>query len=257
MFTARGTVDPTASGGRPVRWAATSRLGGLSLAPFDSLNLAGDVGDAPAAVAANHALLAEGLGLAPDRICFMDSVHGAEIADVVAGGVVTGVDALITRTPGLALVALGADCVPIALVGADGATVVAAHCGWRGLVADVVGVAVAALREQGTDVALAVLGPSVCGRCYPVPPERAIELRDSLSAAVGSPALVVTADGQPGIDVRAGLRCRLLELDVAAAAILDAGGCTVEDASLFSYRRDGVTGRQGMAVLIEPLTDLG
>ena len=251
MFAARGTVEPTAPGGRPVRWAATSRLGGTSLAPYDSLNLAGYVGDAPAAVAANRARVAQALGLEPDRVCLMDSVHGADIAAVDAGGVIPGVDALVTSTPGLALVALGADCVPMALVGADGMTAVAAHCGWRGLVADVVEVAVQALRDRGTDVALAVLGPAVCGQCYPVPADRAEEVRAVRSDAVSRAALLVTADGQPGIDVRAGLRRRLVELDVAPAAILTVGGCTVEDPRLFSYRREGITGRQGMAVLVD------
>jgi copper oxidase (laccase) domain-containing protein len=145
----------------------------------------------------------------------------------------------------------------LALIGADGATIVAAHCGWRGLVADVVAVGVQALRDHGTDVALAVLGPSVCGHCYPVPAARADEVRAACTAEVAAEALVKRVDGQPGIDVRAGAHRRLIELGVRASVIIDAGGCTVEDPRLFSYRRDGRTGRQGMAVCLDsaPLLD--
>lgn len=251
MFAARGTVAPTAPGGRPVRWAATSRVGGHSAAPYDSLNLAGYVGDDPGAVRANRDLLARELGVPAARLALMDSVHGADIAAVTDGGVVAGVDALVTGTPGLAVVALGADCVPMALVGSDGATVVAAHCGWRGLVADVAEVAVRALLERGTEAALAILGPSVCGACYPVPQERAHEIRDTRSADVARAAVLRTPDGQPGIDVRAGLRVRLVELGLAPSSVISVGACTVEDPALFSFRRDGITGRQGMAVLVE------
>jgi YfiH family protein len=249
---ASGVVEPAASGGRPARWAATGRFGGESRAPYDSLNLAGYVGDDPAAVAANRARVAQELGLPADAIVLMDSVHGAELAEVSGPGVVAGVDALLTHVPGLAIVALGADCVPMAILGADGRTICAVHCGWRGLVADVVGVAVSAVRASATEVGAVVLGPAVCGACYPVPPSRAREVAGSTSPAVSAAALVRTLDGQPGIDVRAGVHARLLDLGVAATAITWAGGCTVEDPGLFSFRRDGITGRQGMAVCLVP-----
>jgi polyphenol oxidase len=245
---ASGLVPPPAPGGRPARWAATGRSGGVSRVPYDSLNLAGYVGDDPEAVAANRRLLAVDLGARAADLCVMDSVHGADLAVVDGGGVVPGVDALLTTTAGVVVVALGADCVPVALIGDDGRTVAAVHCGWRGLVADVVAVAVEAMRDHGANVRAAILGPAVCGQCYPVPPERAAEVRAARSAAVAASALVTTADGQPGIDVRAGLEARLRELAVDARSISRVLGCTVEDAGLFSYRRDGVTGRQGIAV---------
>jgi copper oxidase (laccase) domain-containing protein len=138
--------------------------------------------------------------------------------------------------------------VPLALVGRDDRTVAVAHCGWRGLTVDVVGAVVAAMRQQGSAVAHAVLGPSVCGRCYPVPPERAAEVRAHCSTDVVAAALVTCPDGQPGIDVRQGVRARLEQLGVGTGDIELAGGCTVEDPHLFSYRRDGRTGRQGIAI---------
>lgn len=249
MFSvAGGLIAPTAPGGRPVRWAATGRSGGVSLAPYDALNLASHVGDDPAAVLANRTLLAVELGLPASSVALMEAVHGAEVLLVDEAGTYPGVDALVTRTPNLAVVAMGADCVPVVLIGTDGLTVAVAHCGWRGLVADVVGAVTVALQDCGTDIRMAILGPSVCGRCYPVPAGRATEVASHVSASVLASALVTTADGQPGIDVREGLAARLAELGVVGSAVARAGGCTVEDRALFSFRRDGITGRQAVAV---------
>lgn len=245
---AGGLIEPTAPGGRPVRWAVTGRSGGVSAAPYDTLNLSSHVGDDPTAVLANRTLLAWELGLPAGSVALMEAVHGADVLLVDEAGTYPGVDALVTRTPNLAVVAMGADCVPVVLMGADGATVAVAHCGWRGLAADVVGAVTVALRDCGTDIRMAILGPSVCGRCYPVPADRAAELASHLSASVMASALVTTADGQPGIDVREALAARLAELGVVRSAISRAGGCTVEDRSLFSFRRDGITGRQAVAV---------
>ena len=245
---AGGRIAPTAPGGRPVIWAATGRSGGVSRPPFDTLNLAGYVGDDPAAVDANRGRVATGLGLPPVSLAVMDSVHGADIAAVDRPGVYAGVDAMITIRPDLAVMALGADCVPMGLVGDDGITVGAVHCGWRGLAADVLGAAIAEMRARGVEVRAVILGPSVCGACYPVPATRVADLRGSVSAAVASASVVRTPDGQPGIDVAAGLLARLGELRVPMGAVTRAGGCTVEDRGLFSYRRDGRTGRQGLAI---------
>jgi hypothetical protein len=254
---AAGVVDPRSPGGRPASWAATGRSGGTSRAPYDSLNLAGYVGDDEAAVAENRRRLAGVLGLPGERLVVMDSVHGAEVAVVASPGVVPGVDALLTQEPDLAIVALGADCVPIVLIGDDDRTVAVAHCGWRGLVADVLGAVVGAMADHGSGVARAILGPAVCGRCYPVPPERAAEVADAWPGPVSQSALVTCADGQPGIDVRRGAAARLAALGVAPDAIAYAGGCTVEDPGLFSYRRDGVTGRQGVAACRHGLARMG
>lgn len=245
---AAGVVDPRSPGGRPASWAATGRSGGVSLAPYASLNLAGYVGDAADSVAMNRSRVARTLGLAGDRLAVMDSVHGADVAVVSAPGVIAGVDALVTQEPDLAIVALGADCVPIALVGDDDRTVAVAHCGWRGLVADVLGAVVAVMADHGCGVDRVLLGPAVCGRCYPVPPERAQQVADAWPGAVATAAVVACPDGQPGIDVRQGVVARLLALGMSRESITLVGGCTVEDPDLFSYRRDGVTGRQGVAV---------
>ena len=247
MFSlATGVLDAPDPGGRPARWAATGRWGGASRSPFATLNLAGYVGDVEQDVVANRDRVASWVGA--HGLAVMDAVHGSDVAVVTTRGVVAGVDALITQEPGLAVAALGADCVPLALSGADGRTVAAAHCGWRGLVADVVGAVVAGMGELGTRVDRVILGASVCGAHYPVPPVRAEELRDRCSAAVAAAALVACPDGQPGIDEAGGVVARLAECGVPAPSVVRVAGCTVADDGLFSYRRDGHTGRQGIAI---------
>lgn len=238
---ASGAVAPREASGRPLRWAATGRSGGVSRAPYDTLNLADHVGDERDLVEANRALLAQELGVG--GLAVMQAVHGAGVAVVSEPGSVPAVDALVTQVEGLGLLALAADCVPLALIGRDRRTVAVAHCGWHGLVVDVVGAVVSTMAALGTTVESAVLGPSICGRCYAVPGERAAEVARSVA---GTAALTVCADGQPGIDVAAGVVTRLTELGVPDITVDPA--CTAETSTLFSYRRDGRTGRQGMAV---------
>lgn len=220
----------------------------MSGPPFNELNLAAHVGDDPANVNANLAVVSGLLGLPRSRVVTMGAAHSAQIAVVNEPGHVEGVDVLISTSPDLVLVALGADCATIALSGAGIIGVV--HCGWRGLAADVVGAAVARMRSECDGSLEAVVGPAVCGRCYPVTPERIEELSTSVSAAVGARSISTSSDGQPSIDIRAGICERLAELGVPTRVI---GGCTVEDVALFSHRRDGVTGRQGIAVAFETI----
>lgn len=222
----------------------------MSSGPFATANLAGYVGDDPAAVALNRLRLVGAMGLPAGEPAVAGAVHGGSVAVVDRPGLVEGVDGLVTRTPGLVILALGADCVPLALIGADGLTVAVAHCGWRGLVADVVGEAVRVVRDFGTEVRTVILGPAVCGQCYPVPADRADEVRAATAPTVHRAAIMRTEDGQPGIDVRAGLTARLADLGIAD--VRRVGGCTVEDTGLFSYRRDRTTGRQGMAIALAP-----
>lgn len=223
-------------------WLFTSRRGGVSQAPFDDWNLGAYVGDEPQAVARNRQLMGQRAGLSD--VVFMKQCHSADVAVVADAGVaeIVEVDALVTTTAGLGVAALSADCVPVALVDAEAGVVAAVHSGWQGMVSDVVGAAIASMESLGaTRTNLrAALGPAICGRCYPVPPERAAQ-----AAAAWPASAAVSADGQPAIDVRAGLVQRLTQLDVAVELV---GGCTAEDSHLFSYRRDQQTGRQGVLV---------
>ena len=234
-----GVIDAASPGGHPVSWVATGRSGGVSRAPFASLNLADHVGDEPESVAENRRLLLDHAGAG--GLAVMAAVHGAAVAEVRAGGVVADVDALVTRAPGLALLALAADCVPIALADPDAGVIGAVHCGWRGLVAGVVPAALTAMRDLGATRVAAILGPSICAACYPVPGERVAEVR-------ATPGGASAAAGDGRLDVAAGVRAQLVEAGVVVSAIRTVPGCTAEDPRLFSFRRDRITGRQGMMV---------
>ena len=231
--------------GPRARWIVTDRHGGRSRAPYAALNLADHVGDDPAAVAANRATAAGLLGVAPERVVHMAPVHGREVAVVGPGTTspVPGVDALVPTAPGTAVAAMAADCVPVLLAGTSGTVVAAVHAGWLGVRDDVVGAAVESMLAAGAGRVVAVLGPAVCGSCYPVPQDRVDQV-----AAVVPQAAARSASGDPSLDLRAGLVARLRALDVETSVV---GGCTVEDADLFSHRRDGVTGRHGAFVVLE------
>ncbi len=247
-------LDLALPGGVEARVLFTSRggtaSGGSSRWPYAWANLGSHVGDDPAAVVANRRALAQALGVPPSAMTFMHPDHGRGVAavnvptGVVPGAEIMSVDALVTSTPGIGLVALAADCVPVILVDPVAGVVAAVHSGWRGLALDVVGAAVGEMVATGataTDIR-AHLGPAICGACYPVPAERAEEV-----ARVRPEAVTAAPDGQPALDLRAGLVARLVELGATTALV---GGCTAEDADLYSHRRDGLTGRQGGAVAI-------
>lgn len=237
---AAGTLE--ASGGRPVRWAATGRPGGVSRSPFASLNLADHVGDDPADVAHNRANVTRLVHAT--AVATVGAVHGGRAAWVTEPGQVDGVDALVTNVTGLALLARGADCALIALADPSAGVIGVAHCGWRGLVEGIVPATVEALVSAGARSIQAVVGPSICADCYPVPADRVALVRDRAPGPVADAACRVERSGA-WIDVAAGVRAHLR---LAGIDAVQTGGCTAERDDLFSYRRDGRTGRQGMII---------
>lgn len=232
----------------PVVGWFTGRSGGVSTAPYDTANLGSHVGDRPAAVAANRALLAAAAGLPQGALALMQQVHGAEVATVdrpVPDGV-PGVDALVTATPGLGLVVLAADCLPVLLADPTAGVVAVAHAGRQGLVAGVLQLTLQSMTDLGAraDRTSAVIGPAACGRCYEVP----LELADSVAAVVPS-SRSTTRTGTPAVDLAAGARALLQRAGVSA--VRDVGGCTIEQPDRwFSYRRSGVTGRHAGLVRV-------
>jgi YfiH family protein len=229
----------------PAGGVFTTRAGGTSSAPWDSLNLAVHVGDAHAKVQHNRGLLTERLGLT--GLAFAKQVHGAGVRVVSSLSKRTSrglddTDALITTVPGIGLVVMGADCLPVLLSSSDGTPVVGvAHVGRGGLVAGVLPEVVRVMREQGAGQLHAVIGPGICGECYEVPGSMAGEVE---KAAPGSRC--TTRAGTTGIDLTRGAAAQLAAEGVPWTAV---GGCTVEQPDqLFSYRRDGVTGRQAGVV---------
>ena len=246
-------------------YIVTSREAGVSNGPFARGNLAVHVGDDPGAVARNRAALARTLS-APRGLAFIGAAHGADVAWATGPGTYEGVDGLITESEGLGVVALGADCAVVGMgaLREDGTPIVAvAHCGWRGLVADILGAVVNAIRHAGGRDLLAVLGPAICAACYRVDLDRIAQVRRACSPAVVQAAVVQHAGDECafGLDIGAGARERLVELDVRVETEF---GCTAGDPRWFSHRRttfqngaDASTGRHALAMVIDGAVERG
>ncbi len=235
-----------------VRAAFTTRIGGASHGPWATFNLGERVGDDPAAVRANHRRLADLLAL-PGQPQWLLQVHGAAAVAAVGDGLVRTGDSTWTRGAGVVCAVQSADCLPVLLCDRAGSVVAAVHGGWRGLAAGVIAQAVAAMAAPPATL-LAWLGPAICVACYEV----GDEVRAAFVGHLGADALAVCftpADrvGHWYADLPAIARAQLLALGVPAAAIHGGDLCTCEDAARFySWRRDGITGRQAALIWREP-----
>jgi polyphenol oxidase len=225
-----------------VRALCTLRSGGVSAAPFASLNLGAVVGDEPAAVADNRRRLRAALAL-PVEPLWLQQVHGnGVVADVESSP--GPADAAVTHRADRVLAITVADCMPVLFSSADGAVIAAAHAGWRGLSAGVLEATVAAMGVDPSGLH-AWLGPAIGPLHFEVGDEvRAQFLTGDERAAAGFSA---NARGRWQCDLALLARQRLARLGVAR--ISEAQRCTYTDvAHCYSYRRDGRTGR--MAALI-------
>lgn len=226
-----------------LRFAFTDRRGGVSLPPYDSLNLGDHVGDDPEAVRTNRRLAAKMLGVPRDRVVYMRQVHGADVAvarEPWSDEEAPSVDALVTDQPGLVLAVLVADCTPVLLADRTAGVVGAVHAGRPGMAAGVVTAAIDAMRGLGAEPSRieAFTGPGVCGACYEVPEQMRADVAEREPASWAT-----TRQGTPAIDVPAGVSAQLRRAGVKENRIKIAAGCTIESPQYYSYRRDGVTGR--------------
>lgn len=178
----------------------------------------------------------------------MNQVHSSRVEVVDAGRAtpVAHTDALVTRTPRLALAVVSADCVPVLLADARAGVIGAVHAGRVGARDGVVARAVEAMLAVGAHVQdiSALLGPAVSGRNYEVPAAMADEVEAALPGS-----RTTTAAGTPGLDLRAGIARQLITLGVNAIDVDPR--CTVDDVTLFSHRRDAPTGRLASVVWVE------
>jgi len=226
------------------RAAFSTRLGGVSAAPYDTLNLGILTGDEHEAVRSNRKRLAAALGLDAVAVAMGLQVHGTEIAVhsgsqrpspyAAPGSALPEVDGHVVTEPGAAAIVLVADCLPIALAGSRGAAIL--HCGWRGLAEGIV-----ARGAERVAATAAAIGPGIGACCYEVGPEVSRHF-ESLGGGV--------------------VRNRRLDLAEAARRLLrNAGVEEIESSDLcsscepglfFSHRRDGErTGRQGGVVILD------
>ena len=220
-------LDPIRSDLIAARHGFFTRRGGASSGVFAGLNCGVGSSDQREVVALNRARVADAMGGHP-----LVGLHQVHSADVVAvdgphAGAPPRADGIVTATPGLTLVVLTADCLPVLL---DGGTVVgAAHAGWKGLAAGVLEATVAAMRAAGAGQVRAAIGPSISQAAYEVGPE----LRDAFPDA---PNAFATGRGDRlHFDLPGAALARLRALEVEAAWT---GHCTYADAARFySFRR--------------------
>ncbi|MEY3325303.1 MAG: hypothetical protein RL694_190 [Actinomycetota bacterium] len=219
----------------------TSREGGVSKPPYDGFNLASHVGDAADSVMANRAELASRVGLPLDNIFFMNQVHGAVVAEVTVDSdfnFAPSVDALFTREKRVALVTLIADCVPLLMHSPS--AVAAVHLGRKGLVAGVFQQTLQLFNKYGIQNSeiSAEIGASICAKCYEVDTD---VYEDVIRQVPEASTNNLSPNGKPCLGVEAGLISLLEQQGIRWSSI---NRCTIHDPGYFSYRRDGITGRQ-------------
>ena len=230
-----------------VRSIVTTRSGGVSLAPYDSLNLGGRVGDVARAVEENRRRLNT---LLPAEPVWLKQVHGVKVLDADAGSADVEADAVFSRRAGLPCGVMTADCLPVLLTDRTGSVVAAAHAGWRGLCNGVLEATVTAMRVTPVDM-IAWLGPAIGPDQFEVGPEvREIFVQQHEAAAK---SFKRGRQDRWMADIYLLARQRLMLAGLPAEAIYGGNLCTVSNTTqFFSYRRDGVTGRMASLIWREP-----
>jgi len=226
-----------------VKACVTTRAGGVSLAPFDSLNLGDHVEDSPVAVAENRLRLTRALNCQP---AWLRQVHGIAVAEADPA-VVAEADASWTATPGIACAVLTADCLPALFCDRAGTRVAAAHAGWRGLVGGVLEATLDRLALPPEEV-LVWLGPAIGPQAFEV----GAEVREAFVSAHGETAAAFRPSHNAGrwmADIYQLARLRLAACGVTA--VYGGGFCTVNDPRFYSYRRASRTGRFASLIWLE------
>lgn len=170
-------------------------------------------------------------------VVYMNQSHGDHV--VVVDGISSheaNADALVTQEPDIALAVLVADCIPLLLWDEGHSCIAAVHVGRRGLVNGIALRTIDIMRLMGADKIHALLGPSICGRCYEVDQDIHAEVVSIYPLADSR-----TSSGSLALDLPRALENRLSNLGVL---VTSSTLCTVENPDFYSYRRDGITGRQ-------------
>jgi YfiH family protein len=239
---------------RRVPHAFSTRLGGISPPPFDSLNLGNpsgcDVQDDYPRIYENFAMLQSAIGCADRPRCWVHQVHGGVVVPVRRGQAFESgpkADAMVSDDASKLLAVRVADCVPVLIASDDGKVVAAVHAGWRGVIAGVVPRAIDEMREM-TDVPLvAGIGPCIGFDAFEVGPE----VIEEFAATFDDRTLVRRRDdGKGHADLRRAVHLQLRKIGVPADRIDITDRCTYRDADeFFSHRRDrGVTGRMAAVI---------
>ncbi|KAF0209200.1 MAG: polyphenol oxidase family protein [Actinomycetota bacterium] len=253
-------TDESLRARRGIVVAFTERHGGVSAAPYTSLNLAPHVGDEPAAVNENRRRLLSVLGVDTysPALTTAEQVHGHVFVEVVGGLVgsgacagsehppICGADALWTREVGVPLMLFFADCVPIVLVSESPRAIAVIHAGWRGALAGIAGKAALALRDAlgGSAGLQAYIGPHIGECCYEVGPEIVSQFGNKF---------VTIPRASSHLDLGAVVAEDLDRAGVSRERQWHPGICTVHNTDrYYSYRAEGRTGRHSAFAMLEP-----
>ena len=226
-----------------VKACVTTRAGGVSLAPFDSLNLGDHVEDSLEAVLENRHRLTNAFDIQP---AWLRQVHGVTVVEADPSRTVEA-DGSWTSTPGIACTSMTADCLPALFCNRAGTRVAAAHAGWRGLAAGVLEAAFESMGSEPADV-LVWLGPAIGPQAFEVGPE----VREAFMQQLPTTDDAFVPSRNPGkfmADIYQLARLRLAARGVTA--VYGGGFCTVTDSRFFSYRRSPRTGRFASLVWLE------
>ncbi|MCC5854645.1 MAG: peptidoglycan editing factor PgeF [Idiomarina sp.] len=231
-----------------IQAAVTTRQGGVSAAPYASLNLGTHVGDLPAAVTTNRARVKKDLKL-PSSPLWLSQVHGTRVVRT-HGETMTDTpesDASYTATPGVVLAIMTADCLPLLLTNRDGTEIAVAHCGWKGIAGGLIRKVVAEFESPAEDI-IAWMGPAIGPSAF--------EVGDDVRRAMMKSDAGHQDAFQPFQQRWLADIYQLVRHDLALSGVREVTGgdlCTVSDSEqFFSYRRDGVTGRMGSFLWIQP-----
>ena len=228
-----------------VKALQTTRLCGISQAPYDTLNLGDHVQDNPIHVAQNRQLLSD---FVPSEPVWLNQVHGTRVIDAALSSCIESADAAFTQRKEVVCVTMTADCLPVLVCDTQGTMVAAIHAGWRSLCDGVIEQTIQTMLAQRPDLALtqlmAWLGPAIGPQAFEVGEEVRAQFiaNDSLATS----AFVAKGDKWLGnLPMIARQRLNTLNID----AVFGGLECTYSNSEkYFSFRRDGVTGR--MATLI-------
>ncbi len=228
----------------------TTRCGGVSPPPFNSLNLGTDTPDNPLNVHKNLSIVYGYLGVDENNTAIMKQVHRNNVVIVSKGGVYPSTDGLLTSSCGILLAVRVADCIPLLLYDPVHEVAGAVHCGWRSIAA---GIAREALSRMNADMetrpedVIAVMGPSAGSCCY--------EIGEDITEYF-QPASIIRRDGKLYGDLRAELSYHLLGAGLNGNNIEIVSDCTICNENLyFSHRRNGLYSGRMMGYIMIRCTE--
>ena len=240
-----------------VKALQTTRTGGVSVTPFNSLNLGVHVQDNPVAVADNRQLLSAYL---PSEPIWLNQVHGTDVIDAAESVCLQNADASFTTKSNIVCVTMTADCLPVLLCNKDGTVVAAVHAGWKGLCEGVIEAAVKKMLTTPGEI-LVWLGPAIGPNAFEVGDDvRAQFMAKDNEAALAFQLMTQSALGSKWL---CNLYCiakqRLNQLGVTEiyGASVNEDFCTYTDqARFFSFRRENITGRMASMIWLESNADM-